>query len=59
MFEEQIQEPDFVKFCELVKKQLGEASTEVLHAWYFDTFNLKEQTKTQTTTNKKSNENKG
>lgn len=30
--------PDFIAFCERVKKELGEASDEILFAWYYDTF---------------------
>lgn len=30
--------PDFVNFCARVKKELGEASEEILFAWYYDTF---------------------
>ena len=30
--------PDFLSFCTRVKKELGEASDEILFAWYYDTF---------------------
>lgn len=36
--------PDFLSFCARVKNELGEASDEILFAWYYDTF--------QTQTNK-------
>jgi hypothetical protein len=52
MSEENLQDDGFIKFCDLVKTTLGESSTEVLYAWYYDTFNLKE-TKTVQPTNKK------
>jgi len=29
---------DFVAFCNRVKQELGEASDEILFAWYYDTF---------------------
>ena len=46
---EKLQDKGFVKFCDVVKFNLGEASTEVLYAWYFNTFDLKTLTPKQTT----------
>lgn len=47
MEDEKLNDAGFLSFCELVKQELGEASTEVLYAWYYNTFKK---------TNKKSNE---
>ena len=42
---EKLTAPEFTKFCELVKNNLGEASTEVLYAWYYNTFDTNQKTK--------------
>ena len=39
MDESKIKDPGFIAFCELVNATLGASSTEVLYAWYFNTFN--------------------
>lgn len=49
---EKLNDNGFIKFCDLVKSSLGESSTEVLYAWYFDTFNIKELKAVQPTNKK-------
>jgi hypothetical protein len=41
MSQEQSQDTKFLAFCQRVKTQLGEASDEILFAWYFNTFETK------------------
>lgn len=50
MNEENLNDDGFVKFCDLIKQTLGESSTEVLYAWYFNTFDIETLTLKQTTT---------
>ena len=47
---ENLNDPSFIKFCNLVKDTTGESSTEVLYAWYFNTFDLQAPTTKPTTT---------
>lgn len=38
MDEDKLTAPGFLSFCTRVKNELGEASDEILFAWYYDTF---------------------
>jgi len=53
---ENLQDPQFIKFCSLVKETTGESSIEVLYSWYFDTFDLKSM-QTKATSNKTTKQN--
>jgi hypothetical protein len=37
-FEEQIRDEPFILFCENIIKNVGPASIEVLHAWFYNTY---------------------
>lgn len=51
-FEEQIRDEPFLLFCETVNKNIGAASIEVLHAWFYNTFNTKSKPKKDETESK-------
>jgi hypothetical protein len=46
-FQEQINDEPFLLFCETVTKNVGAASIEVLHAWFYNTFNTNKTTKNE------------
>ncbi len=52
MDESKLKDAGFIAFCELVTTTLGAASTEVLYAWYFNTFNTKQKNKKDESENK-------
>ena len=52
-FQEQISDEPFLLFCTTVNKNIGAASIEVLHAWFYNTF-----TTTKPKLKKDENENK-
>jgi len=52
MDESKLKDAGFIAFCELVTTTLGTSSTEVLYAWYFNTFNSKQKTKKDETESK-------
>ena len=52
-FTEQITDEAFLNFCENINKNVGPASIEVLHAWFFNTFST-----TKSKLKKDENENK-
>ena len=37
----------FLAFCRVVSNKLGQAETEVLYAWYYNTFDVKKETETE------------
>jgi outer membrane biosynthesis protein TonB len=39
---EKLEDAQFIKFCDFIKTTVGESSTEVLYAWYFNVFALAE-----------------
>jgi hypothetical protein len=52
MDESKLKDAGFIAFCKLVTTTLGAASTEVLYAWYFNTFNSKQKNKKDESENK-------
>lgn len=51
-FQEQIRDEPFLLFCTTVNKNIGAASIEVLHAWFYNTFNTKSKPKKDETESK-------
>lgn len=55
MEKKKLKSPEFAAFCRVVSNKLGNSETEVLYAWFYNTFDVKAETdaelKTQTNTN--------
>ena len=37
----------FLAFCRVVSNKLGQADIEVLYSWYYNTFDVKQETETE------------
>jgi hypothetical protein len=53
MSADNLQNEDFIKFCERINATVGFSSIEVLYAWYFNTFDINAN-QTKVNTNKSS-----